>query len=401
MVHVEGYPWKVNYFQQLLNQSDSTAGQNLAKAGIYQQYHFIQELILKVSSPLSQSQNEETKSFQITGTANVYPPFIPNVGDMFVADIGDGRPAVFEVMKSERKSFFKEATYQIDYVSTGFAESERIQDLESKVVKRSVFSMDFLEHGQNPVIYQEDFATIKDLQTAYVQLTRKYLRQNYSTRFNAMAVPDTSEEIYEPFLTRAVAKWYTSDDYHKLTYLTQINLEEDPVFKSYSIFDLIETRDTSLFDEIFTKVSKVNAASFSREPRFSGLRYSPFNAVVYPVDYMETPDITLHQTRALKQIGASFPPSLPFEIKELDYIPVIPKVNLDQSYIFSPFFYMRDRENLTHLEAQVLNYIERKPVDANKVLFLANDYSSWGPLEKFYLTPFVIVLIKAAIRDFQ
>lgn len=336
VVHVEGYPWKVNYFQQYLNDSDSTAGQNMTKAGIYQQYHYIQELILKVSSPLSQSQNEETKSIEITGTANIYPPFVPNVGDMFVADIGDGRPAIFEVTKSERKSIFKEATYQIDYVSTGFAEKERIQDLESKVVKRSAFSMDFLEHGQNPIIYEDDHRLLNDIRREYQQLTRKYLKQNYSVRYNCMVLPETTEVIYEPFLTKAIAKWFTSDDYHKLTYLTQINTQEDPVFSSYSIFDIVETKDTSLFDEIFTKVVKVGTTNFSNEPRFSGLRYSQMSAVVYPSDYLVTSDIEIHQGRCKNLVEISFDERTPNLIKELDNVPLIPNVQLNSSYIFSP-----------------------------------------------------------------
>ena len=156
IVHVEGAKWKVDYYKQVLDRDSSLAGHNPTKQAPYQQYHCIHEYILKVSSPLSTTQEDETKAMRVTGSATCYPPLVANVGDMFVADIGDGRSGIFQITNSEKKSIFKESVYEINYALVDYATGDRLNDLNKKVVKDSYFLMDYLEHGQNPLLSNEE-----------------------------------------------------------------------------------------------------------------------------------------------------------------------------------------------------------------------------------------------------
>lgn len=398
VVHVEGYPWRVNYYSQVINGSDSVVGQQPDKSPLYQQYHFIQELLLKVNSPLSQSQDNESKSIQVTGSANVYPPFIPNVGDMFVADIGDGKPAIFEVTSSERKSIFKEATYQIDYLMTGYAKGYRIDDLEDKVVKRSVFVMDFLEHGQNPVVQNETWLLWKDLRDEHVKLAKRYFKRHYSSEYRCMVLPEEDEVVYDPYLTQAIARWYSAKLYPELIHLRLQWIGDIPALAQSSVFDAVSQVDGVLLEDCFTRVAKMSRSMFTREPRLNGFRYSGMDFCICPVDGPYRSDIERdHGFKRSESTAFVVPESELYEV--LDGMPLIHPVDLGVSYIFSEAFYEQDTHHLSHLEAQLLNYLEGRSLDAKKLLHLARSWKTWRPLDQFYLTPFLLTLMKACARS--
>lgn len=402
VVHVEGYPWVVNYYRQILAKSSSVAGQNITKNSIYQQYELIYKFVIKVMTPLSQNQDEQKKSFTLEGTGNIYPPMIPNVGDMFVADVGDGRAAIFEVTKATKRTIFKDSTYTIDYVATGYAEDERIIDLDNKTIKKSYFSTDFLENGQNPVIYDETYGLIKKIKQTYPVLLKKYLRTFFSEKHKCMVLPIDDKVVYDHFLTKAINNWYSNSDYPKLINLVVYNTEDNPIMQTLSIFDIMTNQDISSFDECFTKVKKLSTKYFIMDPRMIGLRYSSLDYVLYPVDYIETPDANMFRKKTL--IDSVSPIGFEIDTSEtglvLDGVELLPRINLNESYIFSDDFYHMETNNISYLEAQILNYLKNDSIDANLLLMMTDNYSKWNKIQQFYLTPFVLTLLKAALRRF-
>ena len=87
------------------------------------------------------------------------------------------------------------------------------------------------------------------------------------------------------------------------------------------------------------------------------------------------------------------------EITLLDNIPLTPTLSLNDSYILSPDFYNQETDNLSHLEIQLMNYFERESLNAKVILKLVFDMKHWTILERFYFTPILLVLIKAAVRE--
>ena len=76
----------------------------------------------------------------VNGTADVYPFIIPNVGDMFAADVGDGKEGVFTITSTEKKSLLKEAVYTIEYTLLYYSNSDlqRRNDLITKSIQINV-----------------------------------------------------------------------------------------------------------------------------------------------------------------------------------------------------------------------------------------------------------------------
>ena len=168
ITHVEGSSWVVKYFSQVLDIDSEVSPQQLTKEAVYQQYTAINQLEMRVNNELSYSQDDASKAATVTGSATLYPCVIPNTGDMFLADIGDGREGIFTVTRTERKSLLKETCYQIEYVLVAYStDTERMRDLEQKTIKTLQFVKEFLLFGQNPVVVDSEYATVRELKTSY------------------------------------------------------------------------------------------------------------------------------------------------------------------------------------------------------------------------------------------
>lgn len=410
ITHVEGAQWKVNYYAQVLNRDNAVTGHNPTKEAPYQQYTYIQEYILKVSSPLSTSQDEETKVMQVTGTATCYPPLVPNVGDMFVADIGDGRSGIFQVTLSEKKSIFKESVYEINYALVDYATGDRLHDLNKKVVKKVYFLMDFLEHGQNPFLSEEEWGLVRDLNKEYRYLAQDYVETFFSKKWKTFILPNQTASTYEHFITKAISHWLSSNIHPDLMYLKIYNTADDPYLSAFSIFDAIEERDLRSIRKCFTEVFVSSTREFHQNPRTQSLRYSGIQQVVLPLNASykvkeeerrtrKHPRILVCQQGCCSSSGVIEESDNIRETTLLDGIPLTPTLSLNDSYILSPDFYNQETDNLSHLEIQLLNYFEREALNAKVILKIIFDMTNWTLLERFYFTPILLVLIKATVRE--
>jgi hypothetical protein len=74
----------VDYYSQILGENSALNGQMVNRSSVNQSYKKIKNVILRVTSALSQSQSEEDKGMDADGSANMYPGIIPNEGDMFI-----------------------------------------------------------------------------------------------------------------------------------------------------------------------------------------------------------------------------------------------------------------------------------------------------------------------------
>jgi hypothetical protein len=152
ITQVAGFSWTVDYYSQVITKDTALAGQDSALPAQLQQYKLIKDLEVKVSSALSPTQDNETKQMIATGEAIVHSMVIPNAGDMFTAEIGDGRIGVFQVQNTQKKSLMSQSVYSFEYTFIYYTDNypSRYADLVKKVVQTHVYVKDFLTHGQNP-----------------------------------------------------------------------------------------------------------------------------------------------------------------------------------------------------------------------------------------------------------
>lgn len=410
MTHVEGAKWTVRYYSQVLAQDNATTGQNLDRDATFQQYKVVEQLELRVTTPLNQQQDPQTKSFKVQGQSNFYPNgVIPNDGDMFIADIGDGRAAVFKITGSDQRSIYKDAGYVTDYELIDYATEERVNDLESKVVERLVFVKDFLTYGQNPLITTTEHEQLKLLEVNYEEIAEEYFRRFVSKEYRTLLLPGQEMSIYDPFLTNAVLIAFNSHLSPAFKYIKELNVSEDDNFSTPTLWDAILNKKRSMLTGGTQKMGLISTVQFSNNPRMNSLRYSGLQQIVYPIDPQRSEDdIRSGKTKTLStEVVKPTETRLTrlFDLVAISELPGLPQRDVvgvnaigNDFYVFSEAFYNRWTVGQSAIEILVQQYLDDKAMDLTALAKLTGTYKSWAPLEQFYQVPIMLMLIRAVIR---
>lgn len=422
LINVEGSSWIANYFSQILGRDNGLSGQQPSLDPLYQQYRLIKDFELKVTTPLTSSQDSDSNAMKLTGAANVYPFLIPNVGDMFIADVGDGREGIFRITEVERRSIFKDTCYAVQFDLVSIADKQRTDDLYEKVQQEFVFVRDFLQHGQNPMLKPADFEVAKRLEARFHELAELYFTNYVSREFRTLVLPKQDQPTYDHFLTRFLPKVFSTWDATELRQMRVMNLDDDQVMRSHTLWDALLEKNPRVLKQSAKQMKLVSARLFTRDPMLEGIFWSGLRYVVYPVDPPYTVNLsslridkigqTIQELQEFEQPAPELVNPLPnitsladligdATLDELPYgdAPMIRPVLGDDYYVLSQNFYDRVSLEQSKLEKAVWDYLNDKPVDRTLLLAFCETFHSWGTLEQFYYLPIVLLLIKASIRS--
>ena len=407
--HVEGAAWSVNYYSQLLDKDSALSGHQVNRNAVYQQYRLIEGLELRVSNPLTATQDNTGKSMIVNGTANVLPFLIPNEGDMFLADIGDGKEGLFKVTTSDRKSYFKEAIHVIEYQMIDYSTDERREDLNSKVIQNLVFVKDFLKYGQNPILELEEFVTAKNLEFKYYSICEKYFSSFTSNEFKTMIMPGQDKPVYDHFLTKSINKMFSTFDSSDIRSIRILNCDDDDILRTTSLWDVLIKRDRSILKYSFRRFGMVSTRTFTTDPMLEGIRYSGIKKIIYPKDPQLNVDYQIsYNQKLVEDLEVTEKPSqirnlsdlltdTEFQGLTLPDVPVINEVLDDDYYVLSKAFYENLDTGKSLLDLCVDRYIDRKPQDIDSLVVLCNKCHAWNAMEQFYFYPILLLLLKSAI----
>lgn len=409
--YIEGSPWTVKtYYSQVLGLDSGVSGQGIGTDPSLQQYRAINGMEIRVTSPLtSPTQDTETKEIGSSGTATLFPFVIPNVGDMFSADLLDGRLGVFEVTSSTRLSIFREACHSIEYTLVDFgATAIRLIDLKRKTVKEAYFEKDFIFHGQNPILVSDDYENLQFLRRNYGVLITQYFKRFVSKEYGTLIMPDQNDIIYDGFLLRALFQHLSTWDARELINLRQLNCDDDQAMSADSIWTVLLARNKTLLPDAFWQVGYVSAKKFTRNPVYDGISYSGIERVIYPNDPLLRVDN--QHAENIKIAGDFVPMRKIMQNRKLstlinatipdDTLIGIKNTFIDGYYIFSKEFYEDNREPNAQslLELCVHDYLDEKEIPYSKIRELVEASARWDAVNSFYYIPILIILIKAVIR---
>lgn len=410
LTHIDGASWTADeYFSQKLDIDNTVQGQRLNSSGLYQQYILIKGMELKVTSPLLPTQESESNGWLAVGTANVYPFLIPNVGDMFRANIGDGRLGIFQLTRVEKKSIYKEACHEIEYALIEYDTLERMADLRSKVVETVIYVKDFLYHGQNPLLHEEEFNLFSVLSEREIEITQDYFRSFFSHEYKTLLLPGQGKKIYDSFLTSTLVKMFTTWDAPELRELRLLNVDGDQYMKTRNVWEMLFKRDIDLMPLMATEMGMVGAKSFTRDPMLEGVYHSGIDYVIYPKNPVITLDYELRpQTKPLAPLSLVAAPGRTRRLKDsipatelpgnpTTLPPLIHPILKDDCYVFTQAFY-DETEGQSQLELAVSDHLLKKAPSNKLLLEFCDNYKSWGLLEMFYYVPAILILLRASLR---
>lgn len=403
--HVEGSSWIVNYFSQVLGKDSEPSFLQIGKDAVYQQYVQIRNLELKVSSPLSHNQDQETNESEVTGTAIIYPPLIPNKGDVFLADVGDGNEGIFSIISSQRLSVLTQSCYQIDYVLISYSIEPYLNDLGKKTVKHVNYVRDLLKFNRDPLLVDKEYNDYLSIDEHYTHLLNGYLTTFFNKTIGSLAVPNQVDLTYDPFVVNAL-KMFTDHKDHKIL----------RVMKVYSIQLPNSHPPTTLWDALLQlsmetlplcneRLALIDSYCFGTVPHYQNVYFSNICRVVYPVD--KDNRNVLRMAFKEGEFGAShirhhFPKHYTDDLLELNrpkgkgieaLVPIY-SINKDEYYILSKNFYEGVQKEQSQLERLVSHALERKPLPMETVLKLIKSSDRWPKLERFYYIPILLIFLK-------
>lgn len=436
--HVEGSSWTVNYYSQAIDLDSQVTGQGLGTAAVVQQYRLIEQMELKVTQPLTSSQDAETKTMTYVGTATTYPFVIPNKGDMFLASVGEGREGLFEVTDVQRLSIQKQACHTVEYQMIDWSNPTRLADLARKTIDTLHFVTDFLRYGQNPLLFDEEYGHLQALRKNFRRMVRSYFDSFFSDEYKTVILPGQDDPTYDPFLTHALLRTFTRQDSPKIDELRELNVDDDKTMRAKCIWDAILDQDLTALLDAFTQYGKVYAVDFSSDPMMYGIRWSGIIQVIYPndpilsVDYNQQPPSKMVSGEILDQAPMKMTPAAlinptrkwlddslqdvyqGFVAKNADTTPkpvpdlpppIIHNAMKDGYYVFSQAFYTNDLTPgaQSQLEIMVRAYLEGQSLNYGALNRLVDSITTsglWNTMNKFYYIPILLILIRAHILSF-
>lgn len=411
LTHIEGSSWTVDYYSQVIDRDNGVAGQSVNKPAQFQQYRRVRGLELKVTSQLTASQDQTSKQMSYTGGASLYPVLIPNTGDMFIAETDDGRFAIFMVTTTERKTFYKDSVFTIEYEMQDYATGGRLPDLESKVIQTLEYVKDYLQAGQNPLVEDAAWQNISRLHNRAESILASYTKQFFSKEFNTFIVPGQMYPTYDAWLVKALAAMFESLDTPELLNMRLLDCDDQQSMHCVQLWDVLLQKDPAMLKFVNKRAGLVWVNRFSRNPMLNGIRWSGINQVVFPIDVELTVDqelagmglepITDSQLVEVSSRRGRLEDMLPVvNLPGLPYVnaPLIKPVLIDDYYVLSKSFYHDVTGDQSQLELMVGDYLHGRALNHQTLLAFCDTWHAWPRLAMFYYTPIVLLLIRAAVR---
>lgn len=429
LTSIEGMPWTVTYFSQVLGSDSSTVGQGVSTPASQQQYRQIKNLEIRVQSALQASQDPATKEISNTGSSLMFPFVVPNEGDMFLADVGDGREGLFQVTTVNRRSIYRQTCHDIEYKMVSFTREGdvRVRDLLEKTIKTFYFVREFITYGQNPLLFEAEHDHYRYFKFQNRQILSGYLKSFYSQEFDTIIVPGQSFITYDPYLMRAINSLFETIDGPQMYRARCLNVDDDEVCQATSIWDVIRQRDMVMMDAAFKKFGAVDANSFTWEPLFNGICFSGVQKVIYPQDAVLSVDYKRisRVKSATATVLSPGPNSMTMQAIEddrpqlVDYLaketpgflkkeeepPLIKPMAVKQAmadgyYVFSKAFYDQDTSpgKMSELELLVWDFLRGNALSLVRLRALTEQARQWTSLNQFYFIPVLLVLIRSALR---
>lgn len=388
ITYMEGSNWTTTYYGQVIGADQSVADFDPNQASAYLQYTKIERYIMKLQGSLSESQEATNNVFTVTGSALMYPFLKPNVGDVFIADVGDGKAGQFKITNVLKKTLFTESVFEIEFVMARYCDKALEDKLNSLVVNTYFFKRDFLHYGQNPMLTQSQVHNVDLLGTYIKQLRNEWLSEFYSHEHKTILVGGQKDATYDPFVTKTILRMFNTTDHPDVQHIRELNCDDFNIPNTKSIWDALLNQDVSLLRLCFSKIESISRKRFRPNPNFNGIRFSRISYVIVP-------------DNGYNNVDKSIILDAPFAMEQTDRISELMPANLkQQQYLFSEAFYKQEQTQCA-FENMVLSYLNNKIISPEVIYPYVTNARSWSSLERFYYIPIILILMQVSLRTIE
>lgn len=374
--HISGSSWTVDFYLDVSGADQTNTGFTMdAEEGqIFQQYHRIRDMELKVTSPLDAVLDETSGVHALEGTANFYARMKPNEGNVLVADIGNGRTVLFEVTRAVPRSVLKNSIYEITYRSKFEVTDEVRRVLSQSTVKTSVFVKESLFGISRGLFSPDEHSVYLDSKKRLRALAELYGRTFYDSDYDTILLNE--ESVYDPYM---------------VNFINQLPLDTQLDGQRYRelIIDANGLQDATILQKLL------------------GENWPPHK---YIINYTEEPVAHIYAPLVFGGIGVTNIKSLimrgvdtsvpPDASDVLDTLPLFHDLPAD-TYIFTSDLYHHDQP-MSVLELEIKNILTGKAISMESIAEMAKDenINALSMRQRFYYMPLLMFLLGVVIREY-
>lgn len=408
--YVEGYPWTVNYYGQLLNANNTVEHFDPSSPNLTQPFYKVNGLVMQVSSPLSASYNEEKGVTTITGSALMPFKVIPNVGDLFLAQVDNGEDAIFHITSVVRKSHRKESLYEVNYSLHTYT-SERpdfITILEQRLNETYFFNKDSNFFNRD-VLIKPSVKEARDRLAVFLEESKQfYFSAFVNIRTNSLLVPGHPKTLYDPVLTRFITRTVELSKYPTTSLFQHAYASQE--LDQLSLLDCMVTRQIPHPKQMNATYNFISSYSLPIRARLGTVSFNGVNYILYPTNPnrshhvgMIKPPEQEYVDHIKTDINYEQPVELVIKTTNNNQVYdtlLLPELFIDNHYIVTPAFYtyFTDKtvyEELSYIEILLYKFFKQEPIAPEDLAVCVERYKDWSVLHKFYLLPVMWQLIRA------
>ena len=368
----EGSPWFVDWYSNVVGEDNALERFQTSLSSVYQQTELVRQQCIMVTESLTPSQNESTREYTMVGAGLLPPNIIPNVGNSFVADIGDGRKAILSIITCERPSILKGSWHRITYGVIGYLTAEVESAISASVIRTYYFDYKRAVAGLNPTLNASEVTGLRLCEKRRAFTVARLLRDNWDRHLKQLTYKKGSERVYDGF-------------YHDaLTNL--LNLSEFNIDGIRHVYHYGQRGAQTLFSCILTAETD--------------LMWVDSNVKIDSPAWVagDSPELLPLWALGIKahvnvEGGAVKVPREHPDVK----MPIMYPANSFGTYIFSPYFYTRNYAYMSRIELLVIKLIDRDTLTVTDLDGLYEYGHTLTDGDYYYFALFYILLCNVII----
>lgn len=419
---LEGSLYVTDYYSQFLGKHSEPMPLSIDRSPTYQQYREIKSMELKVTSPISFSPDPTTRVMEVRGAGITLPFLVPNVGDMFVADVGDGRVGLFTVIEATRATILKDSVYNIEFVMQDEFTQQYRDDLQRKTIESFHFSRESLISGCGPFVTEKEYVRAIDYKKLREELVSRYLSDFYSRQYTTLLVPGQQLTTYDHFVVKVVRESLSTTDNPLMRRVRELPVGGERIMQTPTLWDAVVRHEPHRLIDAIKNIHLVRTNLFGGRPVMQTISYTGIQRIVFPV--MNPDDVDSHHThRAYRHLVGvelaegkprGYRPEItpPQETRNLPWfkphnevsdtpaerLPALYPVVKDDYYVLSQSFYEPETGVRSCLEILTQQVIDAKPISHPHLEQVLRDIWEWDDVERFYYYPLVWLILKYGAR---
>lgn len=409
--YVEGYPWTVNFYGQILNKNNTLENFDPSVPNLNQPYYEVNGMVIQVSSPLSSSYDAANGITTVTGSALSPYSLTPNVGDIFIAPVDSGEDAVFMVNSVIRKTFRKDSIYEINYNLLYYTSEEPdfIVNLKARVQDSYFFNKDTNFFNRDVLIKPSVKEAIDRLRILTQESKQYYFSTFAQKEAGTILIPGLPYKVYDPLLLDFLSKII---DYRELADVPffRHNYGDNKYINQKSIFDLLFTRNINTVSAINKRYNFIPSHMLPNRARLGTVFHTGVDYINFPVEPNTAsnidkiaPDAELNSfIESVKSTQNYFVPVIPIQAINNNAVfnqHLLHELFLNDYYVVSENFYnyVNDNSafaNLSYIELLIFKHVTKQAIAKEDLVIAIEKYMEFSLLHQLYLLPVLWFLIK-------